>query len=280
MANWQPSMVKRVVRLYETSTRPALVVTDVGHGYLKALGNPQGPHALVSEYVGTQLAAWLGLPVCDHAIVHASEGLLEFGTGGRSIGGPAFITRALDGQPWGGLAEELTILSNHETLSGLVLFDMWTRNCDRYRPAPKLRCNVRNVFLAERGQLPGTLEVVALDHTACFRCDADLSPKLFKLEQLRDKTLFGLFPEFKSHILPPSIDKYSSRMQQIQKSDVMDIVGRIPIAWELGEETRSAMIDFIVSRGHYVGQNAKNWLREHCQWQGDLFSHATSSKQV
>lgn len=269
MSTWHPSVVKRVIRVFETSTYPALVVTDAGNGYLKAIGNPQGPHALVCEYVGTRLAAWLGLPVFDHAIVEIQTGLVEYPNGERSHGGAAFLTRATEGTPWGGSAQELESLTNSDELAGLVLFDMWTRNCDRYRPrADGIRRNVGNVFFAGTGSAPGMFRIVAMDHSACFRCDSEIHSRLFSIDAVRDSTLFGLFPEFMPYIAPKSVDFFLSRMRQIEKPVVDNIWATVPREWDCNNDiTRNKMSDFIVERGKFIGQNARNWIEKHCQWQ-------------
>jgi hypothetical protein len=41
-----------VIRVLDTSTRPMLVETDIGRGWLKLPSNPEGPHALVGEVLG------------------------------------------------------------------------------------------------------------------------------------------------------------------------------------------------------------------------------------
>src|SRR5690348_15452179 len=58
---WAPTMVRRVVRVSRTSTQVVVVETDAGRAYLKALGNTAGEHALAREWIGTELAAAMGL---------------------------------------------------------------------------------------------------------------------------------------------------------------------------------------------------------------------------
>ncbi len=41
-SNWQPTEVRRFVRSVPSSTGVAVVITDAGEGYLKAIGNPEG----------------------------------------------------------------------------------------------------------------------------------------------------------------------------------------------------------------------------------------------
>jgi hypothetical protein len=54
--SWQPTTVRRFIKALETATGTVIVETDQGEGYLKPLGNPEGPHVLACEWVGTQLA--------------------------------------------------------------------------------------------------------------------------------------------------------------------------------------------------------------------------------
>src|SRR4051794_38425377 len=98
-ADWQPTTVTRFLRGIPSSARTAVVETDAGTGYLKALGNPEGPNTLACELVGTRLAQWLGLPTLDFALINIddvdeipfynSAGEMD----GRAFPGAAFITR-------------------------------------------------------------------------------------------------------------------------------------------------------------------------------------------
>jgi len=46
LGTWQPTTFKRFYKAHRTSLGTAQIMTDVGRAYLKALGNPQGPHVL------------------------------------------------------------------------------------------------------------------------------------------------------------------------------------------------------------------------------------------
>src|SRR5438132_6499286 len=149
---WQPTTFLRFEEGLDTSMGTARIVTDAGPAYIKALGNRQGPHALACEWVGTQLAAWFGLPTFDFALmpIDASVDEILFLRGGRATSGTAFVTRATLGHTWGGTTEELDKLANPKAVSRLVVFDTWTRNCDRHPPdLTQRRPNYDNVFLAD-----------------------------------------------------------------------------------------------------------------------------------
>ncbi len=109
--SWQPTTFRRFERALASSTFPAQIVTDTGRAYIKVINNPIGPHALVREWVGTSLARWFGLPTLDFAILELDEmDEIPLHDNRRAQSGPAFITRAVEGHPWGGDAEELKLL--------------------------------------------------------------------------------------------------------------------------------------------------------------------------
>jgi hypothetical protein len=146
---WQPRVIQRFVEVISRSTRVMRVDTDAGEGYLKALGNPEGPQVLACELVGTLAAEWLGVPTLDSAVVTVTaEDELPMGEGRMAGVGPAFITRAEKGIAWGGDEDALRGIGNPEAVSGLVVLDTWIRNCDRYRPEPQWRVNRDNVYLS------------------------------------------------------------------------------------------------------------------------------------
>ena len=103
MATWQPSTILRFVKSFPTSTNVVLVDTDEGEGYLKALGNPEGPNVLACEWIGTLLANWFGLRTLEHAIIWVTpEDNIPLVNGTLALQSPAFITRKISAFPWGG----------------------------------------------------------------------------------------------------------------------------------------------------------------------------------
>ena len=84
-----------------SSTGAVLVNTDAGPGYLKALGNPEGEHALACEYVGSSLAAWFGLSVPPFAILTLEDAdCYPLPKGGKTQPGPAFFSLEVAGRTW------------------------------------------------------------------------------------------------------------------------------------------------------------------------------------
>jgi hypothetical protein len=183
------------------------VETDQGDGFLKALSNKAEPHHLVCELVGTQLARWLKLPTLTFSLLAITEqDRIQLADGTFAHPGPAFITKLEEGIPWGGAAEELDLLDNPGDVARLVVFDTWTRNCDRYMPRESgARINRDNVFLSRRTASKGHFILKAIDHGCCFTCARELTVRLRELENVRDDRLYGCFPQFAGRIERPRI---------------------------------------------------------------------------
>jgi hypothetical protein len=258
---WRPTTVVRFIKAIPTSTNVVRVDTDAGEGFLKALGNPEGPHVLACELVGTLLADWLGLSTLDYAIVAVTpDDEIPFVRGGSAFTGPAFITRAVEGFPWGGDVETLRQIRQPETLSQLVALDTWIRNCDRYRPAPNLRVNRDNVFLAWQAEPEPGLVLKAMDHTHAFTCGRELTSRIGHLDEIRDTAIFGRFPEFQTLLDLDHVRAASGRMGQMDRATAEQFVAQVPVEWQVAVPVREAWVRFIVDRAVFVAANLVNWL--------------------
>jgi HipA-like protein len=183
---WQPTQFVRFEKAFDTSVGTSTVVTDAGKAYLKALGNRQGPHALVCEWVGTRLADWFGLATFDYALLMLDENdEIPLPRGLRALPGSAFVTREEPGFSWGGDPKELETLANPADVSRLVVFDTWTRNCDRHSPAGS-RVHYDNVFFSREGVSADVSRLIAMDHTHCFTCGKDLDASMANIETVKD----------------------------------------------------------------------------------------------
>ena len=123
--DWEPTKITRVVDFLSTSTKPIMVETDDGLALVKYIGNPQGVHTLVAEYVAASLARLVGLPIPDFAIVYCPEIEIER-YGIVTVAGPAFASRwvseAASFSPSSSLLENLRdiplLLQNPKVLVG------------------------------------------------------------------------------------------------------------------------------------------------------------------
>ncbi len=259
-SGWQPSSIRRFIDHFPTSAGAILVATDKENGYLKAMGNPAGEHALACEWVGTQLARWFGLPTFDYALIDVADSIeLHFAQGGYARPGPAFITRAERRVEFSGTRRQLKQLINPEDLTRLVIFDTWTRNWDRYAPNGLRKPHRDNVFLSEEAP-PGKLLLRAMDHTECFTQGNDLTRRNLSADKLRDPRVYGLFPEFKPFLDHDVALKAVARLQEISGDEVSRIVQSTPPEWDVSQRAREALVSFLLGRARFVAEGIIDWL--------------------
>jgi hypothetical protein len=261
--NWQPTNVRRFIEGIGTSTRVMRVETDAGEGFLKALGNPEGPHALASEWVGTQLAHLLGLPTFEYAIVDvAKDDELPFQGGGRASPGPAFISRAERGTPWGGDAQALHRITNPDDVARLVVLDTWLRNRDRHSTDDngRARVNYDNVWLSREGMSGKKFLLKAIDHTHCFASGGTLTTRLAHLDCIQDEAIYGLFPQFREMITEGALQAACDRLRGLQRAQFEPIVRAVPAAWAVATDVRVAWVELIERRAPFVADTIRDSL--------------------
>lgn len=262
---WQPTSIYRPDRALKTAADTVQVETDAGPGYLKALGNHGGPHLLAAEWVATHLARWLGLPTFDFALVQVAEDdEIVFLNGQRAQAGPAFITRTESGWTWGGSSGELELLLNPDDIPRLVVFDTWTRNCDRHPPDLSHRLpNRNNVFFSNEDAPADRAQLMAMDHTHCFDCGRDLNGKIDHIDHVKDERIFGLFPEFGPYVEANwrVVDETVGALTEINLGWVATLVETIPNEWQVSSDGRSALARLICRRAEYTAETIGAHLR-------------------
>jgi hypothetical protein len=262
---WNPTTIKRFIKAFPTSACTVLVETDAGKGYLKAVGNNEGPNILACEWIGTRLAAWFGLPTFDFAMIDVTENdELPFHNGSKAQVGRAFITRGEAGEPWSGDEKQLGRLFNPQDMSRLVVFDTWTLNCDRHSwkgegAARRARINRNNVFLSEDAP-EGQFLLKAMDHTHCFTCGKELSRKLRELDKIRNSRLFGLFPEFQKYLDRPQVQQAARDLRRMNRTEAARMTDGIPKEWEVTSDALDALRDLIVGRATFVADTIEGQI--------------------
>lgn len=252
---WKPTKIRRVIEILPTGSEVVQVQTDDGRAYAKFLGGKEGPHVLACELIGSRLAALMGLPVFDSALL-AYPGVPEItlSSGAKAQVGTAWLTRRVEGFPWGGHEDDLKLVTNRPDIAKLVLLDQWTRNCDRYRPEPR-RVNRNNVFFMREGAPEGRFILVAMDFTHIFTCGGPLTRDLARIGLVRDETAFGLFPEFVAHMKRPDALAAVEVMNAIPDAAVKEIVDSIPADWQVEPTVRAAVVDFLIQRRIWLGKD-------------------------
>lgn len=263
---WNPTVIERVVQVFGTSTVPAYVKTDAGYGYAKALGNPEGPIVLTCDWLGVSLAALLGIPAVEPAIVRLHEALCwsldpDDPKSDRVLPGPAFVTREVKATVWDGSSEMLNAVANSEMLTGLLVLDTWLRNADRYSPDGR-RENVNNVLLAEEGAPKGKYRVVAMDFSHAVTGGYSLSSKHVGIDAVRDERIYGCFPAFRPYLQLRHAEEFTARMREVRQDQVRQIVSQAPPAWGVPEEFRARLVSFVVQRADYLADKLAVRLKD------------------
>jgi hypothetical protein len=267
---WQPTTVRRVVRVLATSTRPIECELDDGaHAFVKVLGNPEGPSSLACEFIGTGAARLLGMPVLDVALPEFPDALctpLDHGLVPQR--GPCFATRAVQGISWDGKGEMLDAVENPEHIAGLVVLDTWLRNPDRYFVrAGEIRKNLRNVFLRQDGAPRGAFRLMAIDHTHTIRQDRELTTQNLNIDREREALLYGLFPEFGNHIEREDLEPFVERLRHVARtSDLDEVIRRTPKQWLPDGQVRQDLPGFLKRRATHVADHIETWLAVNCKW--------------
>ena len=245
---WQPTCITQFVEARESSTQVVIVETDAGRGFLKAMGNPEGEHALTCDWVGTQLAGWFGLSILDQAVVEVDEFVeIRFLNGSLAQLGPALVTRELKGDSWSGEPRQLAKLQNPDDISRLVVFDTWILNRDRHSAN---RQNRDNVFLSAEAN---PLELLAIDHTHCFGTSGgELTERVAHIGNCKDIAVYGLFPEFKKFLSKDVVSQCIEQLGTIDEATVKRIVADVPQKWNVSEKGSEALVRLIMQRAAFV----------------------------
>lgn len=253
-----------------SSARPAVAITDAGTAYVKALGGQEGPHTLACELVGTRCARWLGLPTLDFAVIElGADDCSLWPAGENAQPGPAYATRGVQGTAWGGSDAGLRVIENARDVSGLVVLDTWTLNCDRYslRGGGKPRVNLRNVFMTSEDAGPGKLRLLAMDHTHCFSCGRDLSEKRLQgIDSVQSEEVYGLFPEFVPLVTRENVAPFVDRLGAFDHHVAAEMTSGVPMDWGWSLEIQRAIGTFLERRAEFLARRIEALLAEACEW--------------
>lgn len=258
-----------------------LVETDLGEGWIKLPSNPEGPHALAAELIGTRLAEWLGLATFDVCTLHCPA--LELpGGNGYSTPGLAFTARKIPGQTWGEADEQLEAVENRADFAGLVALDTWIRNPDRYCVrAGETRANLRNVFFGHDDVADDKVKLIAMDFSDSIRCgDAEITRRSCAIDQQRQALLFGLFPQFRRYVTEDLLRELADKLGSFPRDEARTIVDAVPGAWELPPDLRDRLVDFLRGRAVFLAEHLLQlWRDEIARQRGEEAAQAQGAEQ-
>jgi len=271
--DWKPTRFEFFARFVpNSSTGVAEIKTDACEGFLKPIGNNEGLHALVREYVGTSVAKFLGLRTFSFNIMNVNKyDNIPLGHGCVALEGPAFISRRELGRSWSGQKDDLKLLVNTESITSLIVFDTLALNWDRY-PPPEInrRPNYNNVFFSEKGAPPSRYFLTAIDHTHCLNAEKELNVKIKNISNVKDNRIYGAFPAFHPYISSRELDIVIGKLKKINSTVITEIINHVPKEWDISDTIRDAIGDFFIERSHFLVDNIYKMILPYAPKQGEF----------
>lgn len=255
MPDWRPTTFLRYIETVESSSRTAIIETDAGRAYLKAINNPQGVHVLACDWLGTKLARRFGLSTFDVSILQITDDDEIPLDGGLSQIGPAFVARSENGTTLGG-EKAFAKVTNLDDLAKIIVFDTWTKNCDRHGPglgkAGEARENLDNLFLSEENAPKGKFVLKPIDFGHIITCGRELNARIANIDSIREERVYGFFPFFDGHVSRDHIIEESERLRTINNDQWQDLIADLPADWNVNDETKEAIDRFLIGRARFL----------------------------
>ncbi len=259
---WQPRKFLRYIETIRSSSLTAIIQTDAGRAFFKAINNPQSPHVLACDWIGTKLAQRFGLQTFDVTILELEDGdEIPLDQNTLAQIGPSFVAREEKGEPLAS-SSSLQFVQNLEDIPRLIVFDTWVRNCDRYRPADEAepeRINRDNLFLSEERAGPGKFILKAIDQGHIFSCGMQLSRNLTNIANVKDERIYGLFPFFREYVTAEQIGHIAGEeFKNIQTELWEDLINSFPAAWQVSSDAKQAISRLLLERAHFLADNIES----------------------
>jgi hypothetical protein len=208
-----------------------------------------GSATLVSELVASELASWIGLRVPPFAVLRQCQIELTMQRNGVAMAPPLFFSLAVDGSPHVESDTFLSRLRQPGDVALLVIFDTWVRNWDRFYDGDDNADNLLYVKAAGRRKY----DIVPIDHSSCFiGGDVDFPIGPAPEHWTFDPGIYGKFPSFDPYIDGKTVKRAVSRLSQLERDFVVEVVNSVPPEWGLGPNAARSLIDLICERADYV----------------------------
>jgi hypothetical protein len=237
--------VQHIRRMRGGSQAHLIRASDNNLYVTKFQNNPQHIRVLASEYLGTRLGSFLGLPMPEVRILDVSEWLIAHTPELRiEIGGVAVACCA--GQQLGSryVADpenhhifdylpdpNFERLRNRDDFTRVLAFDKWTCNADGRQA----------VFVKRREER--LYQAVFIDQGYCFNAGEWTFP---------DQPLRGVYARNSAYYSVTGWDSFEpvlSQIEAIQRTDVEELASEIPLCWyENDDRGLSLLIDSLISR--------------------------------
>jgi hypothetical protein len=251
--HWQPRIIERVTEIKDTSTKPLVVVTDVGLALVKYMGNRAGLDALICELVGCELANLIGLETPDFALsqiphIPVPDPFIQVEQG------PAFFSRWEQAIPLSPNSKMLKNIRDTSKIALLVVFDTWIRNKDRFSVdynGEYQNANFDNILFTPDKR---KTRLLVIDHTHAFT-ETTLDDEI-NHEWVLEREVFGLFDEFKPILNRKDVLSALSTISRIDADTIKTICEDVPRQWGMTSALAQHLSDCLVARANEM----QSWL--------------------
>ena len=72
------------------------------------------------------------------------------------------------------------------------------------------------------------------------------------LSLIEDETVYGLYPEFESFMIPRYVAAATTHLSSLNRSFVEECVNSVPSEWNMSAGSRANTVEFICARAEYV----------------------------
>ncbi|MGH9454382.1 MAG: HipA family kinase [Terriglobia bacterium] len=244
------------IRPMRGGSQPALLRCDSGDCYVvKFRNNPQHVRVLANEMFAARLAAMIGLPVAEPALIEVAESLAARGaeSNPRTFPHPLPLPRSglefgsrFPGDPHTTLIVDFLpdrllrqLVNLRPAFLGALAFDKWTCNCD----------GRQFIFHRQSGRKAADYSAMLIDQGFCFN-DGEWS--------FPDAALRGIYPRrlvYETVRGLRSFEPYVSRIENLTREQLKACARGIPKEW-CGDEPQKLiqLIEALYSRRLLVRQ--------------------------
>lgn len=223
-------------------SKPHLIQCSDGQHYLiKFKNNPQGNRALVNDYVVSHLGLLLGLPIPPVSYIPISKSFIQSCPLFEKydfVPGNQFASLYIDGCTGRSKEDPFPArdrILNHAIIPGILLFDLWVSNQDRWKN------NI--LFKPVKG---GKFHLYLIDHGDCFpggkNWTLETLGKYPNLKKLRSVHQWCLEQVKNSQ----EVYHFLNQIEKVSREQLETILYSIPSDWEVSLKEQEALCQHLL----------------------------------
>ncbi len=155
-------------------------------------------------------------------------------------------------------AGAMRVVTDPDDITRLVCMDTWLRNPDRHGPGEN-RVNLDNVFFSMETD-SDKVQLKTMDFTHAFTNGRDLTRRAKDIDNIREKEVYGLFPEFRASLSRNVVRWFCEQLASRPTNLATVAVGLIPKEWEVEPEARTSLIQFVDLRANFLIDSLEDLL--------------------